>query len=122
MFSLMHISNANFGIIPFLNITLFGIFAAVYMLKRGSIWGVAAIHTVWNFMQGNIFGFSVSGNPKFNSVFDTTLGEVGSILSGGEFGLEGGLGATVILLIALVVVLAMPAKKSELDLPETEQS
>lgn len=122
MFSVMHIANANFGIIPFINITLFGIFAAVYMLKRGSIWGVGAIHTVWNFMQGNIYGFSVSGNPKFNTVFDCNLGEFGSILSGGEFGIEGGLGATIVLLIALVVALAMPAKKSELDIPQTEQA
>ncbi len=115
MFSIMHVSNANFGIIPFINITLFGAFAAVYMLKRGSIWGIGAIHTVWNFMQGNIFGFSVSGNPSMPTVFDCKLGEVGEILSGGDFGIEGGLGATVILLIALVVILAMPAKKNELD-------
>ncbi len=115
IFSIMHLGNANFGIIPFINITLFGIFAAVFMLKRGSIWGIGAIHTVWNFMQGNIYGFSVSGTPKLNTVFDCTLGDFGSILSGGEFGIEGGLGATVVLLIALVITLAMPAKKSELD-------
>ncbi len=115
MFSVMHIGNANFSIIAFINIALFGIFAAVYMLKRGSIWGVGAIHTVWNFMQGNIYGFSVSGNPQMPTVFDSKLGEAGSILSGGEFGLEGGLGATIILLVALLWVLMMPAKKSELD-------
>ena len=121
MFSLMHVGNAGFSIIAFINITLFGIFAAVYMLKRGSIWGVGAIHTVWNFMQGNIFGFSVSGNPKLNTVFNCNLGEFGSILSGGEFGIEGGLGATVVLLIALVVSLAMPAKQSELDEIQVEE-
>ncbi len=122
MFSLMHVGNANFGIIPFINITLFGIFAAVFMLKRGSIWGIGAIHTIWNFMQGNIYGFSVSGNPSMPTVFNCQLGEFGSILSGGEFGIEGGLGATVVLLIALVVSLAMPAKKSELDVTETAHS
>ncbi len=115
MFSVMHIANANFGIIPFINITLFGIFAAVYMLKRGSIWGIGAIHSVWNFMQGNIFGFSVSGNPQMPTVFNCKLGDFGSILSGGEFGIEGGLGATIVLLIALLVILALPPKKSELD-------
>ncbi len=122
MFSVMHVANTNFGIIPFINITLFGIVAAVYMLKRGSIWGVGAIHTVWNFMQGNIFGFNVSGTPKLNTVFDCTLGEFGSILSGGEFGIEGGLGATVILLVAFVVILAMPEKKSELDESEAARA
>ncbi len=115
MFSFMHIANSSFGIIPFINITLFGIFAAVYMLKRGSIWGIAAIHTVWNFMQGNIYGFSVSGMPKLSALFDCTQGNVGAILSGGDFGIEGGLGATIVLLVALVAVLALPPKKSELD-------
>ncbi len=120
MFSLMHVANASFGIIPFVNIALFGVFAAVYMLKRGSIWGVGAIHTVWNFMQGNIFGFSVSGTPKLNSVFECALGDVGSILSGGEFGIEGGLGATVILLAALAIALSLPVKRTESD--ETDKS
>ena len=115
MFAIFHVPNANFSIIAFINITLFGIFAAVFMLKRGSIWAVGAIHTVWNFMQGNIFGFSVSGNPTLPSLFNATDQGFGSILSGGDFGIEGGLGATVVLLAALLLTLMMPAKKSELD-------
>ena len=114
MFTLFHSSNQGFSIIAFVNITLFGIFAAVFMLKRGSIWAVGAIHTVWNFMQGNIFGFSVSGMEKMPSILGATDQGFGSILSGGEFGIEGGLGATVVLLIALLSALMMPAKKSEL--------
>lgn len=112
-FSLFHISNANFGLIPFINIFLFGVFAAVFMLKRGSIWAVGAIHALWNFAQGNIFGFSVSGNPKFDTIFEATNANFGAILSGGEFGLEGGLGATIVLLIAILIALLMPTKKSE---------
>ena len=114
MFAIFHIPNRSFSIIAFINITLFGIFAAVFMLKRGSIWAVGAIHTVWNFMQGNIFGFSVSGNPLLPSLFNGSDQGFGSILSGGDFGIEGGLGATVVLLIALLSALMMPAKKSEL--------
>jgi membrane protease YdiL (CAAX protease family) len=120
-FSFFHIPNANFSIIAFINIVLFGIFTGVFMLKRGSIWAVAAIHTAWNFLQGNVFGISVSGNPKFSSVLSSTNAEFGTILSGGEFGLEGGLGATVVLLIALLLALIMPPKKSELDENSSEQ-
>ena len=115
MFAVFHISNANFGIIPFINITLFGVFSSVFMLKRGSIWAVGAIHTVWNFLQGNVFGISVSGNPRFPSVLEANDADFGSILSGGDFGLEGGLGVTVILLVCLLLALLMPAKKSELE-------
>ena len=115
MFAILHISNANFSFIAFVNITLFGIFAAVFMLKRGSIWAVAAIHTVWNFMQGNIFGFNVSGVQNLPSIFNAADQGFGSILSGGAFGIEGGLGATIVLLSALLLTLMMPPKKSELD-------
>ncbi len=115
MFAIFHIPNQSFSIIAFINITLFGIFAAVFMLKRGSIWAVGAIHTVWNFMQGNIFGFSVSGTPKLPTVFNAVDQGFGAILSGGNFGIEGGLGATVVLLAALLLALMMPPKKSELD-------
>lgn len=114
VFSLFHIGNANFSIIAFINITLFGIFASVFMLKRGSIWAVGAIHSVWNFAQGSLFGFNVSGNPKFDTVMEAIPGKVGAILSGGDFGPEGGLGVTVILLIAILLSLLMPTKKSEI--------
>ena len=120
VFAAFHMSNPNFSIIAFINITLFGIFAGVYMLKRGSIWGIGAIHSIWNFAQSNIFGFSVSGNPKFDTVFSSQNANFGTILSGGDFGLEGGLGATVVMLIAILLALLMPTKESELcrnDIP-----
>ncbi len=113
MFSLFHIGNASFNIIAFINIFLFGLFASVFMLKRGSIWAVGAIHTVWNFVQGNVFGFNVSGNPKFDTVFTATGSNFGAILSGGDFGPEGGLGVTVALLVAILMALILPTKKSE---------
>ncbi len=115
MFSLFHLPNSGFSAIAFLNITLFGVFAAVFMLKRGSIWAASAIHTAWNFLQGNVFGVSVSGNPKFESVFNSVSNDYGALWNGGAFGLEGGLAATTVLLVALLFALMMPAKKSEVD-------
>ena len=115
MFSLFHLPNSGFNAVAFINITLFGIFAAVFMLKRGSIWAVSAIHTAWNFLQGNVFGVSVSGNPKFESVFNSVSNDYGALWNGGAFGLEGGLVATAVLLVAILFALMMPAKKSEVD-------
>ncbi len=114
MFAIFHGGNAEFSLIAFINIALFGIFASVFTLKRGNIWGISAIHSMWNFAQGNIFGFRVSGNPELDSLLTATNQGFGSILSGGNFGLEGGLGATVVLLIAILCALLMPTKESEL--------
>lgn len=113
-FAIFHVGNAAFSIIAFINIALFGIFAAVYMLKRGSIWGVCAIHSVWNFAQGNVFGLNVSGHPKFSSVFVAENADFGAIMSGGAFGPEGGIGATLVLMIGILIVLLMPTKACEL--------
>lgn len=112
-FAVFHLGNASFSFIAFINIFLFGVFAGVFMLKRGSIWAVGAIHAIWNFCQGNVFGMNVSGIVKFDSVFTSTQSNVGAILHGGDFGLEGGLGVTILLLIALLGALLMPTKKSE---------
>ncbi len=126
-FAVFHLGNASFSFIAFINIFLFGVFAGVFMLKRGSIWAVGAIHAAWNFCQGNVFGFNVSGIVKFDSVFTSTQSNVGAILHGGDFGLEGGLGVTILLLIALLGALLMPTKKREYieespdDTPETEK-
>ncbi len=114
LFAALHGANPNFSIIAFINIALFGVFAGIYMLKRGSIWGIGAIHSVWNFAQSNIFGFNVSGNPKFETVLFSESADFGTILSGGDFGIEGGLGATVVLIAAIMLALLMPTKKSEL--------
>jgi hypothetical protein len=67
--------------------------------------------------QSNVFGFNVSGNPKFESLLSSANSNFGDILSGGDFGLEGGLGATIVLLVAILLALLMPTKKSELCPP-----
>jgi len=43
------------------NLALYGLFAALYALREGGIWGISAQHTAWNWAQGNIFGLQVSG-------------------------------------------------------------
>ena len=110
IFSIFHMPNEAFNLVAFINIFLFGVFASIITLKRGSIWMAAAIHTAWNFIQGNILGINVSGNPKFDTVITAQLGKVGAILSGGEFGLEGGLGVTVVLLVAILLALLSSTK------------
>ncbi len=111
LFAMMHAGNVGVSILAVFNIFLFGVFAALYFLRRGSIWGICAIHSVWNFAQGNIFGCRVSGMNLNTSLFGT--GGNGGIWSGGAFGPEGGLGATVILSIAIVIVTFMNNKTHE---------
>lgn len=90
LFSLTHCFNSGFGVLPMINLFLFGVFVSLYMLKTGDIWGACAIHSVWNFAQGCIFGLSVSGGALSPTIF--VFESAGNVwLNGGEFGPEGGL-------------------------------
>lgn len=109
LFAMMHYSNHGISIMAIVNLFLFGVFAALYFLRRGSIWGICAIHSVWNFAQGNIFGCKVSGMEMGNSIFLTV--ENGSTLwSGGAFGPEGGIGVTIVLSIGIMILTFMKNK------------
>lgn len=112
-FACAHLGNNGVSVLAFVNLTLFGIFAAVYMLKRGNIWGVCAIHSLWNFVQGNLYGISVSGMGKTESIMEMSSVASKSIINGGDFGLEGGIAVTIVLTIATVAMLLTKTKQSE---------
>ena len=121
VFAFLHYGNNGFGLVPLLNILLFGVFASLYMLRSGSIWGVCAIHTAWNFAQGNIFGLSVSGMNLHESLFLSSVNEIRSATNGGEFGLEGGVAVTLVLLVSIMFVIFLPSKNNSPYEPEKQQ-
>lgn len=111
-FAIAHGGNTGFGPLPFINLVLFGVFAAFYMILFDDIWGVCAIHSIWNFTQGNFYGISVSGTGTNPSIFRTTAKSSHAFLTGGDFGIEGSIFTTVVLLIATAAVLYGISKKA----------
>ena len=107
-FSAMHLANAGISLFAIINLTLFGVFMAVYILRTDDLWGACAIHSAWNFFQGNVFGISVSGGTMSNSVFGTAFVDGRELISGGAFGIEGGLCTTIVLIIAIALALFLP--------------
>lgn len=113
-FSALHLFNSGFGLLAFVNLVLYGVFLAVYMLKTGNIWGVCAIHSVWNFSQGNLYGMPVSGmNILETSLFSSSLVEGKEWLSGGAFGPEGGVITSAVSILAIVLTLLLGKRSSE---------
>ena len=103
-FALAHVFNPGFSVLPCINLVLFGVFASFYMICSEDIWGVCGIHSIWNFMQVNFYGISVSGTGDSESVFRTTARTSHAWLSGGEFGIEGSIFTTVILSAGIFLV------------------
>ena len=116
IFSLLHLGNSNVSVIALVNIFLFGLFASLLTLRRGSIWMVGALHSMWNFAQGNLFGIPVSGIRGTPSPLSTdpAAGTWQELVNGGAFGLEGGLAVTLVLAAACAIALFMPTKKAEI--------
>lgn len=113
IFSLMHMMNSGITPLSVVNLILFGIFASFYTLKANNIWGICALHSIWNFAQGNIFGILVSGMKTSTSVFSFESTTSGSLINGGTFGLEGGLAVTFVLLVSTAIVLIHKKNKTE---------
>ena len=113
-FGCAHLGNPGVNVLPIINICIFGVFEGIYILKRGNIWGACAIHSLWNFIQGNFYGISVSGLGESESVFKMSSVAEKSLINGGSFGLEGGLAVTVVLAISIAALCITKTKESEI--------
>jgi hypothetical protein len=104
LFMLLHSFNPSLSVLAFVNLFLFGVFASLYALREGGLWGVCALHSVWNWTQGNLYGLEVSGGDAHTATL-INLKEVGpDWLTGGAFGPEGGLAVTIVLVVGCMVV------------------
>lgn len=104
-FSLMHAGNAGFSFLALINLALIAALFACIALRKGNIWMCCAMHTVWNFCQGNVFGLEVSGNGGNASVLHSThTSSARDLLTGGAFGPEGGLCVTIVIAVAFLVL------------------
>ncbi len=98
-FALAHLLNPNLTALGVGNIALAGIFLGVVFYAPGGIWSATGAHLGWNGMLACL-DTPVSGLPFDIPLLDYRSG--GPIwLTGGAFGVEGGLAATIALTIAI---------------------
>jgi len=100
LFGLIHISNPNFSVFAMINITLCGIVFALITLQKRNIWWSVGMHFGWNFCQGTLLGFKVSGIDAPGLIVSRPVGN--ATFSGGNFGIEGSVICTFILVLYLV--------------------
>lgn len=106
LFAALHLLNNGISVLAFINLVLFGIFASVYFVKRGNIWGVGALHSIWNLVQGNVYGIRVSGMQSNCTILSSEMVAGRELINGGDFGLEGGLAVTIVLVVGTLIMLA----------------
>ena len=115
LFGFLHLGNSGVTFLSVLNIVLDGVLAGLLLIYTDSIWLVVAQHGTWNYVQGNLLGFQVSGTGADASIFSFTMGSGPDWLTGGEFGAEGSIITTLVLLVSLVVVYLLGERKEKFD-------
>lgn len=101
IFSILHSANPNIGIIAYMNIFIVGLLFSYMLIKSSNLWLPIGFHISWNYFQGDIFGFGVSGIEQ-SGIYNTTVQP--NILNGGYFGPEGGLIVTFTLCICFIFI------------------
>ena len=115
LFGILHLGNAGVTFLSVLNIILDGVLAGLLFIYTDSIWLVVAQHGTWNYVQGNLLGFQVSGTGADASIFSFTMGDGPDWLTGGAFGAEGSIITTLVLLVSLVIVYRLGERKEKFD-------
>ncbi|EJO5347349.1 CPBP family intramembrane metalloprotease [Clostridium botulinum] len=105
LFALLHFFNPNISLVAIVNLFITGIVFGLYVIKTRNLWGACGLHAAWNFFQGNIFGFEVSGmETGIASLMKLRL--VGSkLFTGGSFGPEAGIACTIVLCLCTIILL-----------------
>ena len=102
LFSLIHAANPNFSLISFIGLFIAGLFFGLSYIFTRSLWFPIALHFGWNFFQGTIFGFNVSGKDTYSLL--ATKNNSLNILNGGDFGFEGSILSIILQIIAIGIV------------------
>ncbi len=108
-FLLFHIWNPNLTPVGILNLFLAGLLLGVSYVRDQQLAFPIGLHLSWNFAQGPIFGYNVSGlslnkGALFQSwTSGSDLEKAPSYVTGGDFGLEGSI------LLAGLQILLIPS-------------
>jgi membrane protease YdiL (CAAX protease family) len=105
LFGLFH-AGAIRSMLSALNIFAAGCLLGVGYAITRNLWLPIGLHCAWNFVQGPLLGLTVSGQSLSGS-WRVFLLDGPALLTGGAFGLEGGIVATVVTLLGIGILVKL---------------
>ncbi len=114
LFAFAHNQNPGANPLALANTLLAGVWFAVAYFKTRDLWFPFGIHLAWNWLQGPVFGISVSGITGFAPDPLLRAEDVGPAwLTGANYGIEGGVACTVALIISLALIHYLPGFRAK---------
>ena len=116
VFGLMHLGNPNSDSKWFVasGIFLAGVFLAFGYLRTNQLWLPIGLHIGWNFFEGVVFGFPVSGLDTYRLTQTTIQGP--PLWTGGAFGPEAGLVLILALILGIFLIYLYTRKRSAFNM------
>ncbi|HEU5459798.1 MAG TPA: CPBP family intramembrane glutamic endopeptidase [Pyrinomonadaceae bacterium] len=101
-FGFAHLSNPNVVGLAFVNTVLAGVWFAIGYLRTRSLWLPLGLHWAWNWALGWFFGVPVSGATLVSNTLLRATDVGPEWLTGGNYGIEGGIAGTVAIIASTV--------------------
>jgi membrane protease YdiL (CAAX protease family) len=101
-FAFTHATATNATTISTLSIALAGVFLALGYILTGELALPIGVHIAWNFFEGNLYGFPISGTGTTSLIGIRQSGP--EMMTGGAFGPEAGLLGVIAIAIGIVVI------------------
>jgi len=110
-FALGHWANTGFSWASMIGLSRSGLFFAYSYLATRRLWLPVGLHIGWNFFEGTVFGFPVSGLNFFGLILQSNQGP--ALMTGGGFGPEAGLVLLPALLFGAALIFGYSRSKRE---------
>jgi hypothetical protein len=104
LFTLVHAGAYHHSWLPAVNVFAAGLLFTLAWHVSGGLWLPIGLHFTWNYLLGPVLGLAVSGSMALGRGWQVLVVRGPAPLSGGAFGLEGGLPVTLTTVIGMAAL------------------
>lgn len=112
LFAAMHLLNPSVAVMPMINLFIAGILLGAAYIYTRNLWFPLSLHLFWNWMQGPVFGFEVSGLDELKGDVFNIIRPFDNLINGGKFGFEGSILCTLFCCTTIAAIILYYRRKT----------